>query len=133
LLGSSVLKQISARYAIPVMDVALEKLEFTATLAEEELGDTLSERAEIGAGLTEALGRWQRVLFLRLSNERTTEPAPLDPVTQQPIGPPSEREDFYLIPGISYSTLPSYVVGGRIRPYFIYAELRGSPSTLGSD
>jgi translocation and assembly module TamA len=132
LLGSSVLKQLSARYAIPVMDVALEKLEFTATLAEEELGDTLSERAEIGAGLTEALGRWQRVLFLRLSNETTTDPARIDPDTGMQISPTS-REDFYLIPGISYSTLPSYIVGGRIRPYYIYAELRGSPSTLGSD
>ena len=33
---------------------------------EEELGDTLSQRAEVGAGLTQVLGRWQRVLFLRL-------------------------------------------------------------------
>jgi translocation and assembly module TamA len=133
LLGSSVLKQLSARYVIPVMDVALEKLEFTATLADEELGDTLSKRAEIGAGLTEAIGRWQRVLFLRLSNEQTTEPPPLDPNTMLSVGTATKREDFYLIPGISYSTLPSYVVGGRVRPYYIYAELRGSPSTLGSD
>jgi translocation and assembly module TamA len=73
------------------------------------------------------------VLFLRLSNETTTEPAALDPVTG--VAPLEEitREDFYLIPGISYSTLPSYIVGGRLRPYFFYAELRGSPSTLGSD
>jgi translocation and assembly module TamA len=133
LLGSSVIKELTGRYVIPVMDVALEKLEFTASLAEEELGDTFSERQEIGAGLTEVMGRWQRVLFLRLSNETTTEPAALDPVTG--IAPVEEitREDFYLIPGISYSTLPSYIVGGRLRPYFFYAELRGSPSTLGSD
>lgn len=125
LIGSSVLKQIGGRYVIPVMDVALEKLEFSAAITEEELGETLSERAEIGAGLTEALGRWQRVLFLRLSNEQTTE---IDEA-----GIRQTKEDFYLIPGISYSTLPSYVVGGRIRPYYFYAELRGSPSTLGSD
>ncbi len=132
LVGSSVLKQIGGRYVIPVMDVALEKLEFTAALTEEELGGTLSERAELGAGLTEALGRWQRVLFLRLSNERTTEPQ-RDPVTGAPTGLLETKEDFFLIPGISYSTLPSYVVGGRVRPYYFYAELRGSPSTLGSD
>lgn len=132
LIGSSVLKQLGARYVIPVMDVALEKLEFTAALTEEELGDTLSERAEIGAGLTEALGGWQRVLFLRLSNEETTSPQ-VDATTGQPTGVLEKRQDFYLIPGISYSTLPSYVVGGRIRPYYLYAELRGSPSTLGSD
>lgn len=133
LLGSSVIKQLSMRYVIPVMDVALEKLEFTATAAEEELGDTLSERYEIGSGLTEVMGRWQRVLFLRLSNETTTEPAAIDPVSGIAPFEPITREDFYLIPGISYSTLPSYIVGDRIRPYFVYAELRGSPSTLGSD
>ncbi|NLG75145.1 MAG: BamA/TamA family outer membrane protein [Xanthomonadaceae bacterium] len=132
LIGSSILKQLGGRYVIPVMDVALEKLEFTAAVTEEELGDTLSERAEVGAGLTEALGRWQRVLFLRLSHEQTTAPQ-VDPQTRQPTGMLETKEDFYLIPGISYSTLPSYVVGGRIRPYYFYAELRGSPSTLGSD
>ncbi len=73
LLGSSIIKEISARYVIPVMDVALEKLDFTANLVEEEIGDTVSQRAEVGAGLTQVLGRWQRVLFVRLSNETTTE------------------------------------------------------------
>lgn len=131
LLGSSVIKQISGRYVIPVFDVALEKLEFTTALTEEELGDTLSERAEVGAGLTEVMGRWQRVLFLRLSNERTTEPTGEMTASNQPAT--VTREDFYLIPGISYSTMPSYIVGDRVRPYFFYAELRGSPSTLGSD
>ncbi len=132
LIGSSVLKQIGGRYVIPVMDVALEKLEFTAAVTEQELGGTLSERSEIGAGLTEALGRWQRVLFMRLSYEETTSPQ-VDSMTGLATGALETRSDFYLIPGISYSTLPSYVVGGRIRPYYFYAELRGSPSTLGSD
>jgi translocation and assembly module TamA len=133
LLGSSVIKKLTGRYVIPVMDVALEKLEFTATVIEEELGDTLSEREEIGTGLTEVMGQWQRVLFLRLSNETTTEPAPIDPALPDGPGTTITREDFYLIPGISYSTLPSYIVGDRIRPYYFHAELRGSPSTLGSD
>ncbi len=121
LLGSSIIKQLSARYAIPVMDVALEKLEFTANLTDEEIGDTESRRAEVGAGLTEVMGRWQRVLFVRLSNETTTE------------GTGDRNTAFYVFPGISYSTLPSYVVGGKVRPYRLYFELRGSPTTLGSD
>jgi translocation and assembly module TamA len=121
LLGSSIVKQLAARYVVPVMDVALEKLEFTGTIIDEELGDTQSQRSEIGSGLTQVMGRWQRVLFVRLSNETTTEVNGDD------------RTDFYLIPGISYSTLPSYIVGGKPRPYRLYAELRGSPSTLGSD
>jgi len=127
LLGSSVVKDITERYVIPVMDVALEKLEFTATLRDEELGDTRSKRQEIGSGLTQVMGRWQRVLFLRLSNETTIEPGPTSDA------PDSERTQHYLIPGISYSTLPSYIVGGRARAYSLYTELRGSPQTLGSD
>jgi translocation and assembly module TamA len=121
LLGSSIIKELSARYVIPVMDVALEKLEFTCDLVEEEIGDTESRRNEVGTGLTEVLGRWQRVLFVRLSNETTTE------------GTGERNTAFYVFPGISYSTLPSYIVGGKPRPYRLYFELRGSPTTLGSD
>ncbi|MBL8272102.1 autotransporter assembly complex protein TamA [Steroidobacter sp.] len=121
LLGSSIVTDLTGRYVIPVMDIALEKLEFTGTLRDEELGDTRSERAEVGAGLTQVLGRWQRVLQLRLSDEKTTE------------ADGSSSRNFYLVPSISYSTLPSYIVGGRRRPYFFSAEVRGSPETLGSD
>ncbi len=121
LLGSSIIKDLTGRYAVPVMDIALEKLEFTGTLREEELGDTFSQRAEVGAGLTEVLGRWQRVLELRLSNETTTE------------ANGAASTNFYVLPSISYSTLPSYIVGGKKRPYFFSAEVRGSPETLGSD
>jgi len=121
LLGSAVIKEISARYVIPVMDVALEKVEFTGDLVEEEIGDTVSRRNEVGTGLTQAMGRWQRVLFVRLSNETTTE------------GDGTSNTAFYVFPGISYSTLPSYITGGRPRPYRLYFELRGSPTTLGSD
>jgi translocation and assembly module TamA len=121
LLGSSVIKELTARYVIPVMDVALEKLEFTGDLVDEEIGDTESRRNEVGTGLTQAMGRWQRVLFVRLSNETTTE------------GDGTRNTAFYVFPGISYSTLPSYITGGKPRPYRLYFELRGSPTTLGSD
>lgn len=121
LLGSSIIKELGARYVIPVMDVALEKLEFTGNIVDEEIGDTKSRRAEVGSGLTQVLGRWQRVVFVRLSNETTTE------------GDGTRNTAFYVFPGISYSTLPSYIVGGKVRPYRLYFELRGSPTTLGSD
>lgn len=126
MIGSSVLQEISGRYVIPVMDVALEKLEFGAAAKREELGDTLSERAEIGAGLTQVLGRWQRVLFVTVSEETTT----LPPTATEPE---QKQHAFLIIPGISFATLPSYVIGGRPRTYSLYAELRGSPSTFGSD
>lgn len=127
LVGSSVLSEISGRYVIPVLDVALEKLEFSAALKDEELGDTESKRAEIGAGLTQVMGRWQRVLFVTLSREQSTIPSEVP-------GEPATKDDaFLIIPGISFATMPSYVLGGKPRPYSVYAELRGSPSTFGSD
>ena len=80
-------------------------------MREEELGDTYSQRAEVGAGLTQVLGRWQRVLFVRLSNETTTE-----------ARRHAQAPNFYVFPGISYSTLPSYIVGGKPRPYLCSAS-----------
>lgn len=121
LLGSSIVTDLTARYIVPVMDIALEKLEFTGTLRDEELGDTRSRRAEVSAGLTQVLGRWQRVLKVGLAEEETIEPDR------------TSITNFYIVPSIGYSTLPSYIVGGRKRPYFFSAELRGSPETLGSD
>ncbi len=126
LTASSVLNEIAGRYVVPVMDVALEKLEFTARVRDEELGDTRSERVEIGSGLTQVVGRWQRVLFLTLSEEETT----LPPTATEPE---TKNTAFLIVPGISYSTLPTYVIGGKPRPYSVYTELRGSPATLGSD
>lgn len=126
LIGSSVLQELSARYVIPVMDVALEKLEFGATAKTEQLGDTTSDRAEISSSLTQVLGRWQRVLFLSLSQDTTTFPATT-------TDPETKSHAFLIVPGISYATLPSYIVGGKPRPYTLYAELRGSPNSLGSD
>jgi translocation and assembly module TamA len=128
LLGSSVIKQITARYSIPVFDVALEKVEFTATGRDEERAELTSKLAEVGVGLTQAIGSWQRVLSVRLSNETTIEEA--NPGTGQGK---TERTDLYVYPSISFSTLPSYLVGRKTRPYYVYAELRGSPQSLGSD
>jgi len=139
LIGSSVLKELSARYAIPVMDVALEKLEFSAAAKDEELGDLRSRRFEVGAGLTQAIGNWQRVLFVTLSQERSTNiGTPTDPTdtasnTSGDNNTFKDTTQFLIIPGISYSTLPSYVIGGVPRPYTLSGELRGSPATFGSD
>lgn len=123
---SSVLKEVAGRYIIPVMDVALEKVEFGAAAREEELGDTLSESLQVGTGLTQVLGRWQRVLSVTLSNDKTTLPATL-------TEPKRTEEAFLIIPAVSFATLPSYILGGKVRPYSIYTEFKGSPSTFGSD
>jgi translocation and assembly module TamA len=127
LVYSAVVREATARYVIPVMDIALEKIEFTGTAKKEELGDLLSEKTEIGTGLTQVTGTWQRVVFVRFSREKTTQPNPDDPTVT------TQDSQFLIIPGISFSTLPSYIIGGQQRPYNLYGELRGSPSTFGSD
>ncbi len=121
LTGSAVLTEAIARYIVPVGDPALEKLEFTVGYIDEQLGDVDSERLETTAGLSQAMGKWQRVLFLRLNNERAS----------YPDG--TQTEDLLLIPGISYASMPPNFLTGWVRDSAYYAELSGSPQTLGSD
>lgn len=113
--------EVGLRYIIPVMDMAFEKIELGAFSTKEELADTVSYRKEFSVGLTQVLGSWQRVLFLRFLHEISEFPA--QPTTR----------DFLIIPGISFATLPSYVLGQEPRRYSVLTELTASSHTLGSD
>jgi translocation and assembly module TamA len=119
--ASSVQSEAIARYIIPVGDPSLEKLEFSTAYINEEIGDLESERVEVVGGVTEAMGRWQRVLFLKLNQERSIFPDGTD------------ETDLLLIPGVSYASLPPNILTGWVRDAAYYFELSGSPSTLGSD
>jgi translocation and assembly module TamA len=121
LTGSAVLQEAIARYIIPVGDPALEKVELSAGYINEDLGDVNSKRTELTGGLTQAMGKWQRVLFLKLSNERS----------DYPDG--TWTEDLLLIPGFSYASQPPSFLTGWVRDSSYYFELTGSPQTLGSD
>jgi translocation and assembly module TamA len=118
---SEVQQEALVRYLIPVGDPTLEKLEFVTSYTNEDIGDLESERFEVAGGLTQVLDQWQRVLFLRLIQERTIFPGGDD------------QTDLLLIPGISYSTLPPNFLTGWVREASYYLELSGSPETLGSD
>jgi len=118
---SQIRQELIGRYAIPIGDPSLEKLEFSAGYINEELGDLESERYETVASLTHALGEWQRVLFLKLNQETTTFPDRAD------------SKVLLLIPGISYASLPPNFLTGWVRESAYYFELSGSPQTLGSD
>lgn len=119
LTGSGIGYEATARYTIPVLDIALEKLEFSYTKKKEELADATSYKDELAAGLTQVLGSWQRVLFTRLSNETSEYPD-------------HTEKTFLIIPGVSFATLPTYILGQTQRRYSLYGELSGSPSSLGS-
>jgi translocation and assembly module TamA len=131
LTGSSLLKEVSATYIVPVQDVALEKVEFGALAKEEELGDLLSRKSQIGVSLTQVLSTWQRVVFFRLSNETTTSVHAGETAataTSTPAG-----EVFLVIPGISFATMPPSLLEREPRHYSMYSELSGSSETLGSN
>lgn len=119
LTGSGVGYEATARYTVPVLDIALEKLEFAYTKEKEELADAISYRDELSTSFTQILGSWQRVLFVRLSEETSEYPD-------------RSEETFLIIPGISYATLSTYALGQSQRHYTVYSELSGSPSSLGS-
>ncbi|HEX6572623.1 MAG TPA: BamA/TamA family outer membrane protein [Steroidobacteraceae bacterium] len=113
--------EAAARYVIPVGDPSLEKLEFSLAHINEDIGDLESERVELTGGLTQVFGRWQQVLFLRLNRE----------ITGFPDG--TEEDALLLIPGISYASLPPNFLTGWVRDAAYYAELSGSPQSLGSN
>jgi translocation and assembly module TamA len=121
LTASQVKQEAVARYLIPVGDPSLEKLEFSAGYVSEDIGDLRSERFELMGGLTQVFGHWQRVLFLKLNDERTIIPHAPD------------TKDLLLIPGISYASLPPNFLTGWVREAAYYVELSGSSSALGSD
>lgn len=121
LTASEVKTEAVTRYLIPVGDPSLEKLEFSLGYTNEELGDLTSERTELVGGLTQVQGHWQRVLFLKLDDERTITP-----------GAPN-TDDLLLIPGISYASMPPNFLTGWVREAAYFVELSGSPSSLGSD
>jgi len=119
--ASAVRQDAIFRYLIPIGDPALEKLEFSTGYVNEELGDLDSERYQVGASITQAMGHWQRVLFLLLNQERTGFPDG------------TSNDDLLLIPGISYASMPPNFLTGWVRDAAYYVELSGSPQTLGSD
>ena len=121
LTASQLRSEAITRYVIPVGDPSLEKLEFSAAYVDEIIGDLDSERFELIGGLTQVLGRWQQVLFLRLGQERTGFPDG------------TSEDALYLIPGISYASLPPNFLTGWVRDAAYFAELSGSPQSLGSD
>jgi len=119
--ASQIKQEVVGRYLIPVGDPSLEKLEFSAGYVNEDIGDLRSQRYELTAGLTQVFGRWQRVLFVKVNQERTIVPGAPD------------TDDLLLIPGISYASLPPNFLTGWVRDAAYYFELSGSPSSLGSD
>jgi len=118
--ASSVQQEITGQYLIPVGDPALEKLSLDAKIGSEQLADADTQTTEVRPGLTQVLGRWQRVLFVRLTH--TTTETPTESSTANLV-----------IPGISFAPLPGRTFTEPVIGFGFYAELTGSHHALGSD
>lgn len=118
--ASSTTQEITGQYLIPVGDPALEKLSLDVTARKEQLADVDTTTLELKPGLTQVLGRWQRVLFLRF--DRTTSKTPLESST-----------DSLVIPGIRFAPLAGRAFAQPVIGRGFYVELTGSHHVLGSD
>jgi translocation and assembly module TamA len=118
--ASSITREIDGQYLIPIGDPAFEKLSLDATIGTQKLADVDTSTVELRPGLTQLLGHWQRVLFLRFTHT-TTETS-----TQHSTA-------NLVIPGISFAPLASRMLAQPFVGGGFYAELTGSHHALGSD
>jgi translocation and assembly module TamA len=120
--ASQVSQLVQGSYIVPIGDPALEKVGVDLSIGRQELADTVTTGTVIRPGITQVLGRWQRVFFLEGDNTTTT--------FAQGAG---IHTDTLLIPGISYASIPSEFIGQPIAGRGLFAELIGSTAALGSN
>ncbi|MFZ2509199.1 MAG: BamA/TamA family outer membrane protein [Steroidobacteraceae bacterium] len=122
--GSSIEEVVRLTYAIPWTDPALEKLSFELRGLREQRADVETTGGSFKVGLTEVLGKWQRVLSV-------TADATSDEVNT-PAGI-TRTSSKLIVPGISYALLPPGFLGVNAVPRGFQVELIGSTTMLGSE
>jgi translocation and assembly module TamA len=121
-------QSLDARYIVPIGDPATEKFTLQLTGEHETRADTEDQNIDFMPSITHIRRSWfgehfwQRVLYVELLDTRTrfTES---DRVEEQTL----------LIPGVSFALVPRNYLGEALFSRALYFELRGSPSSLGSD
>jgi translocation and assembly module TamA len=122
--ASSIEEVVRLTYAIPWTDPALEKLSFELRGLREQRADVETTGGSFRVGLTEVLGRWQRVLSVTADTTRD------EIITPTGITRTSSK---LIVPGISYALLPTGFLGVNAVPRGLQLELIGSTTTLGSE
>jgi translocation and assembly module TamA len=113
-------KSLESHYIVPIGDPALEKLAFETTYAQQQLADLDTTDLKFEPSITQVSGRWQWVYFVTASN--TTTKSAVDTQT-----------DTLLIPGISVASVPQGYLGEALFSRALFAQVRGSHHTIGSD
>ncbi len=122
--GSSIEEVVRLAYAIPWTDPALEKLSFELRGLREQRADVETTGGSFKVGLTEVLGKWQRVLSVTADATRD------ELITPTGITRTSSK---LFVPGISYALLPPGFLGVNAVPRGLQLELIGSTTALGSE
>ena len=110
----------SGTYVVPIGDPALEKVELSVRLADQNLADVSTRSVVLRPSVTHVLGRWQRVGFVEFLRSETTK----GPVT---------TDDTLVVPGISFAPVPRNFVGEFADTgQGFFGQLLGSSQALGS-
>ncbi|MBC8026141.1 MAG: BamA/TamA family outer membrane protein [Steroidobacteraceae bacterium] len=122
-------QSLDARYIVPIGDPATEK--FTMQLKGEHarLADIDDKSINFLPSLTHLTDswfgdqqRWQRVSYVELLN-----------TDSEFVASGRRDQQTLLIPGVSFALVPPAYLGEALFSRTLYAELRGSHNTLGSD
>lgn len=118
---SEIKTQLRLTYTIPLEHPATERLAFKAELTEEQKGDIVSRRSEVGVSVSKVFGRLRQSTYLDYEYERTQQPLTPDAVSR------------LLVPGVSLAytetDAPLFVRHGQR----LSADLHGAHDGLISD
>jgi len=126
--AASLSQSLDARYIVPIGDPATEKFTLQLTGSHERRADTDDQNIDFTPSITQVRRSWfgdnfwQRVTYVELLDTRT-----------EFIKSQTKQEQTLLIPGISFALVPRNYLGEALFSRTLFFELRGSPSSLGSD
>jgi translocation and assembly module TamA len=111
---------VQARYAVPVLDPALDSLALRAQIQQQTLADVTAYTQALGPSLTMVSGNWQTVWSVNAVH-----------TTSETII--STQTDRLLVPELDLATVPPGYLGEPLFEHPFFAEIKGSSSALGSD
>ena len=118
---SRIQQLFDARYDVPFGDPALEKFSLELNGQQSILGNDVQTNAiQVGPGVTQTLGKWQRILTVNAVHTVTNDPI----ITR--------RIDNMIVPSLVFASVPEGYLGEPLFSRGLYVQLLGSSTTLGA-
>jgi translocation and assembly module TamA len=111
---------VQSHYRIPVGDPALENISLNAAIEQQTLADVTATTKSAGPSFTEVSNGWQYVW--QINAVRTTS-SDLNGI----------NTDNLLVPELDIASVPKGYLGEALFEHPLFAEIKGSDSTLGSN